>query len=787
MPEGKKTAVPAPKPVREEDLYSAKTHLHQPVPVQETATVSATAQLADAPEGALPSEVRPEIVTWEKLCEAIKASGRSYNMEMIEKAYNLANTAHKGVCRRSGEPYICHPLAVARLVLDLGMDSESIAAALLHDVVEDTPTTLDDLKAAFGEEVALLVDGVTKLTKIQFSNIEELQAENLRKMLLAMSRDVRVMIIKLCDRLHNMRTGDAWPEQKRRDKARETMEVYAPIANRLGILNVKEELEDRSLHYLDPVGYEEISRMLSERAGEEFLAKVSGVIERRLAESGIEGATIKRRVKSIYGIYRKTIMQNKSFDEIYDIYAVRVILDTLAECYSTLGLIHDMYHPLPNRFKDYISTPKPNGYQSLHTTVIGHEGIPFEVQIRTRKMDEQAEYGVAAHWKYKEGLDGHDKLDERLAWVSQLLENQRVSEDSGNLLHDLKSDLLPEEVFAFTPKGDVINLPKGSIPIDFAYRIHTEVGNRCIGAKVNNKIVPLDTKLKNGDIVSVITSKNGKPSYDWINMVGAADSKAKIRSWFKKENREENIARGQQLLIEETDRLGYEWKKLIGKDRLLEVAKTFNCPTTDDLLASIGFGGIPVKSTMVKLTERYKKELALQKPVLQKTAKDLENLKMRSMKARSSSGILVRGEVGLEVHLAKCCTPVPGDDIIGFITRGYGVSVHRCDCPNASEEKRSQPGQEGRWIKVSWGGDTNDSYPTILEVVCKDRQGLLLDISAALSTTNTFVLGINSRSTEDQFAIFRLEIRVKDGAQLKSVMNKLNQISGVLKVNRPAG
>ena len=388
MPEGKKNTAPVPAPVRDEDGYSAKTHLHQPV--QETATVAATALLADAPEGALPSEVRPEIVTWEKLCEAIQASGKAYNMEMIQKAYELANNAHNGVCRRSGEPYICHPLAVARLVLDLGMDSESIAAALLHDVVEDTPTTLDDLKAAFGEEVALLVDGVTKLTKIQFSNIEELQAENLRKMLLAMSRDVRVMIIKLCDRLHNMRTGDAWPEQKRRDKARETMEVYAPIANRLGILNVKEELEDRSLHYLDPVGYSEISRMLSERSGEEFLIKVSGVIERRLVESGIEGATIKRRVKSIYGIYRKTIMQNKSFDEIYDIYAVRVILDSLAECYSTLGLIHDMYHPLPNRFKDYISTPKPNGYQSLHTTVIGHEGIPFEVQIRTRKMDEQA-------------------------------------------------------------------------------------------------------------------------------------------------------------------------------------------------------------------------------------------------------------------------------------------------------------------------------------------------------------------------------------------------------------
>ena len=490
MPEGKKNTAPVPAPVRDEDGYSAKTHLHQPV--QETATVAATALLADAPEGALPSEVRPEIVTWEKLCEAIQASGKAYNMEMIQKAYELANNAHNGVCRRSGEPYICHPLAVARLVLDLGMDSESIAAALLHDVVEDTPTTLDDLKAAFGEEVALLVDGVTKLTKIQFSNIEELQAENLRKMLLAMSRDVRVMIIKLCDRLHNMRTGDAWPEQKRRDKARETMEVYAPIANRLGILNVKEELEDRSLHYLDPVGYSEISRMLSERSGEEFLIKVSGVIERRLVESGIEGATIKRRVKSIYGIYRKTIMQNKSFDEIYDIYAVRVILDSLAECYSTLGLIHDMYHPLPNRFKDYISTPKPNGYQSLHTTVIGHEGIPFEVQIRTRKMDEQAEYGVAAHWKYKEGREGHDKLDDRLAWVSQLLENQRLSEDSGNLLHDLKSDLLPEEVFAFTPKGDVINLPTGATCIDFAYAIHSAVGNRMVGCKVNNRMVPID-------------------------------------------------------------------------------------------------------------------------------------------------------------------------------------------------------------------------------------------------------------------------------------------------------
>ena len=532
MPEGKKAAVPAPKPVRDEDLYSAKTHLHQPMPVQETATVSATAQLADAPEGALPSEVRPEIVTWEKLCEAIRASGRSYNMEMIEKAYDLANTAHKGVCRRSGEPYICHPLAVARLVLDLGMDTESIAAALLHDVVEDTPTTLADLTDAFGEEVALLVDGVTKLTKIQFSNIEELQAENLRKMLLAMSRDVRVMIIKLCDRLHNMRTGDAWPEQKRRDKARETMEVYAPIANRLGILNVKEELEDRSLHYLDPVGYEEISQMLSERAGEEFLARVSGVIEQRLVESGIEGATIKRRVKSIYGIYRKMYIQNKDFEEIYDIYAVRIILDNVAECYTALGLIHDMYHPLPNRFKDYISTPKPNGYQSLHTTVIGREAIPFEVQIRTWDMDRMAEYGIAAHWKYKAGITGSsDKLDERLAWVRQLLESQRSSADATDLLSDIKSDLLPEEVFAFTPRGDVINLPAGATAIDFAYAIHSAVGNRMIGAKVNNRIVPIDHKVQTGEIIEIITGpENRGPSRDWLNIVKTSEAKNKIRN-----------------------------------------------------------------------------------------------------------------------------------------------------------------------------------------------------------------------------------------------------------------
>ena len=774
MPEGKKNTVPAP--VRDEDGYSAKTHLHQPV--QETATVAATALLADAPEGALPSEVRPEIVTWEKLCEAIQASGKAYNMEMIQKAYELANNAHNGVCRRSGEPYICHPLAVARLVLDLGMDSESIAAALLHDVVEDTPTTLDDLKAAFGEEVALLVDGVTKLTKIQFSNIEELQAENLRKMLLAMSRDVRVMIIKLCDRLHNMRTGDAWPEQKRRDKARETMEVYAPIANRLGILNVKEELEDRSLHYLDPVGYAEISRMLSERSGEEFLIKVSGVIERRLVESGIEGATIKRRVKSIYGIYRKTIMQNKSFDEIYDIYAVRVILDTLAECYSTLGLIHDMYHPLPNRFKDYISTPKPNGYQSLHTTVIGHEGIPFEVQIRTRKMDEQAEYGVAAHWKYKEGLDGHDKLDERLAWVSQLLENQRVSEDSGNLLHDLKSDLLPEEVFAFTPKGDVINLPTGATCIDFAYAIHSAVGNRMVGCKVNNRMVPIDHIVSTGEIIEVILGPADKgPSRDWLKIVRTSEAKSKIRNWFKKMRREENITQGRDALARELRR-----EMIIIPDDQLDdfinsCSRRLRQNNAEELYAAIGYGGMTIANCLPKLKEEWQKLKASE----EKAGEDLPKVDLSRVHA--TDGVVVEGFDNTPIKFAKCCSPLPGDPIVGFITRGFGVSIHKQSCVNAISSMKD-PTNAPRWVKAYWADSVKDSYKAGIEIIALNRNELLQDVLAALADIRVPIYAVNARQVENNCAMVSLTIGINNTEHLNRVVARLSKVKDVLKVTR---
>mgnify|MGYP002144722470 CR=1 FL=1 len=648
---------------------------------------------------------------------------------------------------------------------------------IFYEAPHKLRTTLDDLTAAFGEEVALLVDGVTKLTKIQFSNIEELQAENLRKMLLAMSRDVRVMIIKLCDRLHNMRTGDAWPEQKRRDKARETMEVYAPIANRLGILNVKEELEDRSLHYLDPVGYEEISRMLSERAGEEFLAKVSGVIERRLAESGIEGATIKRRVKSIYGIYRKTIMQNKSFDEIYDIYAVRVILDTLAECYSTLGLIHDMYHPLPNRFKDYISTPKPNGYQSLHTTVIGHEGIPFEVQIRTRKMDEQAEYGVAAHWKYKEGREGHDKLDDRLAWVSQLLENQRLSEDSGNLLHDLKSDLLPEEVFAFTPKGDVINLPAGANCIDFAYAIHSAVGNRMVGCKVNNRMVPIDHIVSTGEIIEVILGPADKgPSRDWLKIVRTSEAKSKIRNWFKKMRREENIQEGRDTLARELRREMI----FIPDDELDEFigscCRRLRQNNAEELYAAIGYGGITIANCLPKLKEEWQKRKS-------EEGKNEQLAKVDLSKVHATDGVVVEGFDNTPIKFAKCCSPLPGDPIVGFITRGFGVSIHKQSCANAISSMKD-PTNAPRWVKAYWADSVKDSYKAGLEIVALDRNELLRDVLSALADIRVPIYTMNARQVENNCAVVSLTIGINNTEHLNRVVARLSKVKDVLKVTR---
>ena len=714
---------------------------------------------------------------YEKLADAIEKSNKAYDIPRIRAAYELAKKAHEGQMRSSGDPYISHPIEVAVILVGLGMDSDTIIGGLLHDVVEDTTVTLEDIEKQFGGDVAELVDGVTKLANIPYSSRAEQQAENVRKMLLAMAKDVRVVIIKLADRLHNMRTLDYRIPEKQRVKSLETMEIYAPLAHRLGIRSVKEELEDRSLHYLDPVGYSEISRMLSERAGEEFLARVSGVIEQRLVESGIEGATIKRRVKSIYGIYRKTIMQNKSFDEIYDIYAVRVILDTLAECYSTLGLIHDMYHPLPNRFKDYISTPKPNGYQSLHTTVIGHEGIPFEVQIRTRKMDEQAEYGVAAHWKYKEGLDGHDKLDERLAWVSQLLENQRVSEDSGNLLHDLKSDLLPEEVFAFTPKGDVINLPTGATCIDFAYAIHSAVGNRMVGCKVNNRMVPIDHIVSTGEIIEVILGPADKgPSRDWLKIVRTSEAKSKIRNWFKKMRREENIQEGRDTLARELRREMI----FIPDDELDEFigscCRRLRQNNAEELYAAIGYGGITIANCLPKLKEEWQKRKS-------EEGKNEQLAKVDLSKVHATDGVVVEGFDNTPIKFAKCCSPLPGDPIVGFITRGFGVSIHKQSCVNAISSMKD-PTNAPRWVKAYWADSVKDSYKAGLEIVALDRNELLRDVLSALADIRVPIYTMNARQVENNCAVVSLTIGINNTEHLNRVVARLSKVRDVLKVTR---
>ena len=722
----------------------------------------------------------PMPTTYEALRHDLIASGRAYDFDMIDRAYQLASAAHATQFRRSGEPYICHPISVAQLLVELGMDSESVAAALMHDVAEDTPVTIDEIRQKFGSEVALLVDGVTKLTQIKFSNVEDRKAENLRKMLLAMSQDVRVMIIKLCDRLHNMRTGDAWPEQKRRDKALETMEVYAPIAHRLGISNIKEELEDRSLQYLDPVGYNMIRSLLNKH-GDDFLNDICATIQEHLEQNGIHGATIRHRVKSIYGIYRKMYMQNKDFEEIYDIYAVRIIIDTVAECYTALGLIHDMYHPLPNRFKDYISTPKPNGYQSLHTTVIGHEGIPFEVQIRTRKMDEQAEYGVAAHWKYKEGREGHDKLDDRLAWVSQLLENQRLSEDSGNLLHDLKSDLLPEEVFAFTPKGDVINLPTGATCIDFAYAIHSAVGNRMVGCKVNNRMVPIDHVVSTGEIIEVLLGPADKgPSRDWLKIVRTSEAKSKIRNWFKKMRREENIQQGRDALSKELRR-----EMIIIPDDQLDAfidgcSRRMRQNNAEELYAAIGYGGMTIANCLPKLKEEWQKLKAAETEE-NKSVEDLPKVDLSRVHA--TDGVVVEGFDNTPIKFAKCCSPLPGDPIVGFITRGFGVSIHKQTCANAVASMKD-PSNAPRWVKAYWADSVKDSYKAGLEIIALNRNELLQDVLSALADIRVPIYAMNARQVENNCAVVSLTIGINNTEHLNRVVARLSKVRDVLKVTR---
>ncbi|WP_325247029.1 RelA/SpoT family protein [Dysosmobacter sp.] len=728
---------------------------------------------------------------YDNLEKTVRSYNPSADFAQIRAAFEFAQEAHKDQKRKSGEPYIIHPLAVAQIVAEeLRLDSESIMAALLHDVIEDTGATHEDVARIFSPTIADLVEGVSKLTRIQYATKEDEQMENLRKMLIAMSKDIRVILIKIADRLHNMRTMEYQTPMKQKQKSLETMEIYAPISHRLGMQRIKWELEDLSLKYLDPVGYEEIVSKLEAKHQEyeDFMHRTQIQIDDRLNELGIQHI-VYGRMKHPYSIYRKMFNQNKSLDEIFDLFAFRVIVENVGDCYNVLGVIHDLYKPILGRFKDYIGTPKPNGYQSLHTTVMGTDAIPFEVQIRTKEMHEVAEYGVAAHWKYKQGGQGAG-TEGKYEWVRRLLENQEGA-DAEDYIHSLKIDMFADEVFVFTPGGDVQNLPSGATPIDFAYAIHSAVGNHMIGAKVNNRIVTLDHVLKNGDVVEILTSKSAKgPSRDWMKIARSSEARSKIRQWFKKEKKEENIANGRAAFEAELKHCGLTIRMVTESDILPTLLKRVSYPTLDDMYAAIGYGGFTAQKAVSRMQgelNRVQKQQQAEKVIEEPPAKHEPAKTPAPKRVKSEQGIIVEGLDNCLVKFSKCCTPVPGDEIIGFITRGYGVSVHRADCPNASPERRSAPGQEGRWIKVTWGSDTLDSYPTTLEVVCKDRSNLLLDVSAALSTTNTFVLGVNSRSTEDNFAMIRLEIKVRDDAHLKTVMNKLNQISGVLKVNRPAG
>ncbi len=715
---------------------------------------------------------------YQRLAERIEQTNKQYDMERIERAYQLAKRAHEGTLRRSGEPYIVHPVCAAIILVELGMDTDSIVAALLHDVV-DTEITLEEIRKEFGKDVAFLVDGVTKLGRIPFSSREHQQAENVRKMLLAMAQDVRVIIIKLADRLHNARTFESLPDEKRRIKALETMEVYAPLAHRLGIRGVKEELEDISLKYLDPIAYADIESQLALRKEERqaFLQRIIVRINKRLEEEHVK-AQIDGRVKSIYGIYRKVYMQGRNMDEIYDVYAVRVIVDTVLECYNILGIIHDMLQPIPNRFKDYISTPKQNMYQSLHTTVIDKEGIPFEVQIRTWDMHYTAEYGVAAHWKYKVGLEGKDSLEVRLSWIRQILESQKESDDVEDLVKSIKTDIAPEEVFVFTPKGDVITLPVDSTVIDFAYAIHSAVGNRMIGAKVDGRMVSLDFKVKTGMIVEVLTAsgRGSGPSRDWLSIVRTSEARNKIRSWFKKERREENIQEGRAALDKEFRRNLISLSDSDKETFLADIAARQRYNSVDDFFAAIGYGGLSLQKLIPRIREEFQKQYRTPVP----DTPQLGKIPPRLQPAKASSGVIVEGLDGCLVKFARCCNPVPGDDIVGFITRGFGVSIHKKDCTNVVNADLSSD----RWVRTEWASTVKETFKSTIDIIGSDRQGLLADVSVTLSNMRVPIHTFMARETKDNHSHIQVTIGISDLEQLRSIMSSLRKISGVVSVQR---
>ena len=752
-------------------------------------------QNTTAPASLVP-EIRPEVWAdleqrYRKLEDTVRHYNPSANFQQIRAAFEFAAKAHGAQMRKDGSPFITHPLAVAQIVAEeLHLDSESIEAALLHDTIEDTSATHEDISRLFSPTVADLVEGVSKLTRVHYTSKEEEQMENLRKMLMAMSKDIRVILIKISDRLHNMRTMEYQTPEKQKQKSFETMEIYAPIAHRLGMQKMKWELEDLSLKYLDPISYREIVEALNEKAAQYdgFMSSIHDQITRRLREAHIDGY-VYGRMKHPYSIYRKMYTQNKSLDDVYDLFAFRVIVDTVSDCYNVLGIIHDLYKPILGRFKDYIGTPKPNMYQSLHTTVVGQNGIPFEVQIRTREMHEVAEYGIAAHWKYKQ--NGQGAGDEgRYEWVRRLLENQEGA-DAEDFIHSLKVDMFADEVFVFTPRGDVINLPAGATPIDFAYNIHSAVGNHMVGAKVNGRLVPFDTRLKNGDIVEVVTSQSAHgPSRDWVKIARSSNARSKIRQWFKRERRDENIVNGRSSFESELKRCGVTLKELTAEENLPGILKKLSFKSLDDMYAAIGYGGV----TSLKLIGRLREDI--QRILHQHQAERQAEVPVEGqpevarpavpVREHSEQGIVVQGLSNCLVKFSKCCSPVPGDEIVGFITRGYGVSVHRKDCPNADPARR--PSEEaGRWIKVSWGGKTRESYRTNLQVVSKDRPNLLVDISTILSAAKVHVSSLNARSTADGFALISLAVDVSDSQQLQAVMRRLEQISGVMRVTRPAG
>ncbi len=721
---------------------------------------------------------------YKDLREQAKSQFTESEIEVIDKAFSLANEKHKEQKRSSGEPYIIHPVSVAKIVIDYGMDCSSVVAALLHDTVEDTDLTLEEVEKFFGKEITALVDGLTKLGKVplDIKDKEEQQAENVRKMLLAMSEDIRIIIIKLADRLHNIRTLNFVAPQKRRDKALETLEIYAPIAHRLGIRAIKEELEDRAISYLDPIGYKEIEDNLSSqgRSYKEFLETIKKQIHDRVSDV-VPDVKIEGRIKSVHGIYRKMYMQNKEFNEIYDVYAVRIIVDNTIQCYDCLGIIHDMFTPIPGRFKDYISTPKPNMYQSLHTTVIGKAAIPFEVQIRTWDMHKTAEYGIAAHWKYKLGLNGTEKFEERLSWIRKLLENQNEADDVKDIVRTIKSDLGPEEVFVFTPKGDVINLPLGATVIDFAYAIHSAIGAKMIGAKVNGKIVPLEYQVKTGEIVEVLTSSQpGKgPSRDWLNIVKTSGAKTKIRSWFKKERREENIQEGKEQFEREIKRNKLHFTDEEIEQIIAKLRERQHCNTDEDFFAAIGYGGIPFSRLLPYIRDEYHRLMAQKQPEPIKITEE-----PRVAKKSKGEGVIVNGIENCLIKLSKCCAPIPGDEIVGFITRGHGVSIHKRDCPNVPKviEKSAEP---YRWINASWSeGTEQKEFKATIAVLCEPSAFIMADIANILAEMRIMINSVNTRGEKGNKGTVFISVTVKSTESLSYLMTRLKTVTGVIDVTR---